>query len=277
MTIRLALLLSLLSIALAASACASVPRAPSTAAASPVRTFTGRVMLRGEPFELHLVQPSAPLQPDVIVLYASGDGGWFGAAVDMFKAIGADGFCAVGLSSRTLMHRTLPGGRPLAVSDLAEDYRTILDYASTQLHLPADRRVVLTGWSRGASLAVLTGGSRHAMPGLAGVIAIGLTEDENLTVVGDSDDDPAEAPAGRTESSLEMYPLLAQVAPRRVAVIQSTGDAYLGAARARQLFGPDTDDRRFFGVTAKNHRFGGGKDAFATALQSALAWVVEAN
>ena len=129
------------------------------------------------------------------MLYASGDGGWFGAAVDMFKAIGADGFCVVGLSSRTLMHRTLPGGRPLAVTDLAEDYRTILDYAATELHLPADRRVVLTGWSRGASLAVLTGGSRHAMPGLAGVIAIGLTEDENLAIAGDSDDDPAEAPA----------------------------------------------------------------------------------
>ena len=87
--------------------------------------------------------------------------------------------------------------------------------------------MVLTGWSRGASLAVLTGGSRHAMPGLAGVIAIGLTEDENLAIAGDSDDDPAEAPARRSESSVELYPLLAEVAPKRVAVIQSTGDAYL--------------------------------------------------
>jgi len=231
-------------------------------------------MLRGEPFELHLAQPSAPREPDVIVLYASGDGGWFGAAVDMFKTIGAEGFCVVGLSSRTLMHRTLPGGRPLAVTDLVEDYRTILDYAATELHLPADRRVVLTGWSRGASLAVLTGGSRHVMPGLAGVIAIGLTEDENLAIAGGSDDDPAEAPARRSESSVELYPLLAEVAPKRVAVIQSTGDAYLGAARARQLFGVDTALRRFFGVTAKNHRFSGGTDAFAAALKSALAWVL---
>ena len=68
--------------------------------------------------------------------------------------------------------------------------------------------------------------------------------------------------------------MLAEVAPKRVAVIQSTGDAYLGAARARQLFGVDTALRRFFGVTAKNHRFSGGTDAFAAALKSALAWVL---
>jgi len=112
------------------------------------------------------------------------------------------------------------------------------------------------------------------MPGLAGVIAIGLTEDENLAIAGGSDDDPAEAPARRSESSVELYPLLAEVAPKRVAVIQSTGDAYLGAARARQMFGVDTALRRFFGVTAKNHRFSGGTDAFAAALKSALAWVL---
>jgi len=275
MTIRLARALSLPSILLAAAACAGVSPAPSGAPMSPVRIFTGSVMLRGEPFELHLAQPAAPRQPDVLVLYASGDGGWFGAAVDMFKAIGESGFCSVGLSSRTLLHRKLPGGHSPAIADLAEDYRTILDYASTALHLPLDRRVVLTGWSRGASLAVLTGGAHHAMPGLAGVIAIGLAEDENLAVVSDSDDDPDETPAGRDASNLQLYPLLAQVAPRRVAVIQSTGDAYLHAARARELFGPDTKNRRFFGVTAKNHRFSGGAEAFATALKSALAWVVE--
>ena len=74
---------------------------------------------------------------------------------------------------------------------------------------------------------------------------------------------------------MPLYPLLAQIAPRRVAVIQSSGDAYLRASRARELFGPDTAGRRFFEVPAKNHRFSGGADAFALALRSALDWAIQ--
>ena len=78
-----------------------------------------------------------PLPPilacaDVLVLYASGDGGWFGAAVDMFRAVGDAGFYAVGLSTRTLLHRKQPAAHPLTVAELAEDYRAILDRASTR-------------------------------------------------------------------------------------------------------------------------------------------------
>ena len=275
MTVRLALSPTLLLIVLAASACAGLSRVQSGAPAPVVQWTTGSVTLRGERLELHLAQPETPRHPDVLVLYASGDGGWFGAAVDMFKAIGGNGFCAVGLSSRTLLHRKLSGGRAPTVSELAEDYRAILDYAASALHLPADRRIVLTGWSRGASLAVLTGESRYAMPNLAGVIAIGLTEDENLDILSDTDQDPGGVPAVRSESSVQLYPLLAQVAPRRVAVIQSTGDGYLRAARARELFGVDTEHRRFFAVAAKNHRFSGGTEVFALALRSALDWVIQ--
>ncbi|MEO7273319.1 MAG: AcvB/VirJ family lysyl-phosphatidylglycerol hydrolase [Vicinamibacterales bacterium] len=277
MTFRFAPRLSraILSLGLAASGCAGLSRPPAGIPVSPVRVTTGRVLLRGEPFEIHLAQPAAPRRPDVLVLYASGDGGWFGSAADMFEAIGANGFCAVGLSSRGLLRHKLSGGRAPTVSELADDYRTIVDHAAAALHLPADYRVVLTGWSRGASLAVLTGESRHAMPSLAGVIAIGLTEDENLGVAGDTDDDPDDPPAARSESSVALYPLLAQIAPRRVAVIQASGDGYLRASRARELFGTDTESRRFFDVTARNHRFGGGTQAFALALRAALEWVVE--
>jgi len=106
------------------------------------------------------------------------------------------------------------------------------------------------------------------------VVAIGLTEDENLGVAGDTDDDPDDPPSSRSESSVQLYPLLAQLAPRRVAVIQSSGDAYLPASRARELFGADTEGRRFFEVPAKNHRFSGAADGFALALRSALDWVI---
>ena len=211
------------------------------------------------------------------MLYASGDGGWFGTAVEMFRAVGDAGFYAVGLSSRTFMHRKLPGGRTLTVADLAEDYRVIIDRASDVLQLPPERRVVFTGWSRGASLAVLAGAARHAPPNLAGVVAIGLAADENLGVSSATDDDPGDTPLARNESSLDMYALIAQVAPGRCAVIQATGDRYLQASRARELFGADTALRRFYEVVAKNHRFDGGAAAFGEALRASLDWIVGAS
>src|SRR4051794_32949492 len=130
MTIRLAPRLwnSILAVALATSGCAGLSRPPAGTPASPVTLSSGRVLLRGEPFEVHLAQPGTPRHPDVLVLYASGDGGWFGAAVEMFKAIGAEGFYAVGLSSRGLLNHRRTGGQPPTVSDLADDYRALVDY-----------------------------------------------------------------------------------------------------------------------------------------------------
>ena len=240
---------------------------------SPLRLSSTTTSLRNQSFELHLATPLHPRAAGVLVLYASGDGGWFGAAVDMFRAIGEAGFYAVGLSSRTFLHRK-PSGQPPTVTELAEDYQAILMRASDALNLPPDHKVVLTGWSRGASLAVLVGGARHAPTNLAGVVAIGLAADENLGVSGDTDDDPDDdKPMSRDASSLDMYSLISQVEPRRSAVIQATGDRYLSARRARELFGPDTELRRFFEVAARNHRFGGGANEFVTALRGALDWI----
>jgi hypothetical protein len=70
-----------------------------------------------------------------------------------------------------------------------------------------------------------------------------------------------------------MYPLLLRIAPRRVVVIQSSGDGYLPAARARELFGPDSAMRRLVTIDAHNHRFNGGESQFAAALVEAVGWV----
>jgi hypothetical protein len=242
--------------------------------------------LRGRPIELHLAVPPVPLDHDVLVLYASGDGGWFGAAVDMFRAIGDAGFYAVGVSSRSLLHHETAGGHTPGIADLADDYDTVLDQAAEALHLPQDRRVVLSGWSRGASLAVLVG-AHHAPRHLAGVVAIGLAADENLNLRDDSDDDPIDTPraaagtapvvASAAIGTLDLYALLAGVAPHRCAVIQSSGDGYLPAAQARARFGADTAIRRFFEVRASNHRFAGAGPAFVARLTEALRWASDAS
>lgn len=249
------------------------PRDPETAA----RTFTVPIQLGAHTLDLHLAAPPHPRAPDVLVLYASGDGGWFGAAVDMFHALGDSGFYTVGLNSRAFLRRASSKNRPLTATEIAADYEAILQRAAAELHLPPARRVVLTGWSRGASLAVIAGGARRRPANLAGIIAIGLAADENLALDRASDDADEEGGIKTSEATLDMYRLLAQVEPGRTAVIQATGDGYLPSARAHRLFGADTALRRFFEVTASNHRFGGNADGFLTSLRAALHWITGAT
>ena len=223
--------------------------------------------------DLHLAAPPRPRAPDVLVLYASGDGGWFGAATDMFRAIGAAGYNAVGLSTRTLLHIESSTDVPPTVAGIAADYGEVIATAAAALDLPARPRIILSGWSRGASLAVLVGGSEHAPPNFAGVMAIGLAADEDLALVSDTDEEPDGEPHARGAGALDMYGLLERLGTHPCAVIQATGDGYLRASRARELFGPDTATRRFFEVDAKNHRFGGGAEELAAALRSSLEWI----
>ncbi len=84
-----------------------------------------------------------------------------------------------------------------------------------------------------------------------------------------SDDDPE--PTGATsppsdrprDGLLDLYSLISRIAPRRCAVIQASKDSYLPASRAHDLFGADSDVKRFMAVNARNHRFDSGKTAFA--------------
>lgn len=267
----------------ALSGACSVPLAPKASRPEGRREVSVQVVVHDQPLTLHLASPQTPpTAATPLVLYASGDGGWFGAAVGMFRTIGSTGMATVGFSTKALMHLEHQRSRPLTVQQLADDYRQIVDAARLQMRLPADAPVVLTGWSRGASLGVLVAASRDVDLHVAGLVAIGLAARDRLDIEGDNDnDDDTVAPAPATPGggphapAFELYPLLARIAPRRAAVIQASGDGYLPAARARQLFGDDSTVRRLVTIDAHNHRFGGGESSFASALVDAVGWVAE--
>jgi hypothetical protein len=243
--------------------------------------FSAPVAVHDEALTLHLSSPRTPLSASTpLVLYASGDGGWFGAAVEMYRTIASSGLPTVGFSTKAFMHIEHRWARPLSVAHIAGDYQQIIDAARAQLRLSPDAPVVLTGWSRGASLGVLVASSREVDPRVIGLVAIGLAADERLDIEGESDDDtqdgaavPASANDDRRAQSIAMYPLLSRLAPRRAVVIQASGDGYLPAARARELFGPDSTERRLVAIDAHNHRFSGGESRFAAALIEAVEWV----
>lgn len=287
MTARTTAACTLVALGLLSVSCA--PFSPRLQPVAPTREFTSRILIGGRPLDLHLarplaapVAPVAPMTSPPLVLYASGDGGWFGAAVDMFHIIAADGYPVVGISSRSFM-KLAAQRAPLRPETLTSDYVAILAQARQALGLPADGPVVLTGWSRGASFAVIAAAQPTVRPSVRGVVAIGLTAAEDLRVDGDGDEDDdgpgddatSPSPEPPTARGLDTYQLLRRLSPVRSAVIQATHDNYLPAAQARLLFGADAATRRFFAVDARNHRFSGGRAAFAAALTDALHWAAD--
>ena len=251
-------------------ALASISRAPTVPG---VREFSQSIQVRGKPLELHLMAPRTPVSHPVMVLYASGDGGWFGAAVDMFHEIGNAGYFAVGFSSRAFLRIERPHDSLVTAAQLTAEYDQILSQARVALGLGPTTRAVLTGWSRGAAFSVLVGSERLAHDDILGVIAIGLAEGEDLAINDAADDTDAGSGSRQRQWPFETYALISRLDALPCAVIQASHDVYLPAARARQLFGPDTPLRRFYPIEASNHRFSGGKAAFDAALVDALRWI----
>ena len=248
---------------------------------SGIRESSTQVPLHGEPLTLHLLSPVDPRPSAPLVLYASGDGGWFGAAVGMFHTLARSGFPVVGVNTKALMHIEQRWSKPLTIAHVVHGYQQIIEAARATLQLAPDAPVVLTGWSRGASLGVLVAVSPDADPNVLGLVAIGLSDEEQLDLAALTDDDSGPAqPVDSTRDQREqrpppiaMYPLLSRMALKRSVVIQASGDHYLPAAQARALFGPDSPTRRFLTIDARNHRFNGGESAFSAALVEAVAWV----
>lgn len=260
-----------LTCALLSAAC-GVHARPATVAAP--REFSRVVTLHGKPLELHLATPEIHASPDRLVLYASGDGGWFGAAKGMFRTISHAGYPAVGFSARALLKIERPSAARLDPRQLAHEYSQIIETARAALHLDAATPTIVTGWSRGAAFAVLAATDPTFGQHVDGVIAIGLSRGENLAVGGvDDESDDGRADGEPTAMPFAPYADIHRLHGLPVVVIQSSRDGYLPATEARQLFGADTAEHRFYTIDARNHRFSGGNVAFEHALRSAIDWL----
>lgn len=251
---------------------------PHGAATVPIREFNGAIVLHGRSLKLHFSKPESPTTPPVVVLYATGDGGWFGAAVDMFQQIARAGYNTVGFSSRAFLSIERPRGSMTKAADVASEYGEILSEARRALQIEPATPVVLTGWSRGAALAVLVGSEPSAHRDLQGVVAIGLGQGEDLRVdAADAATDDGDASDTRRPMLFDNYQRTLGIAPLPCVVIQATHDGYLPAAQAQQSFGADTPLRRFYAIEATNHRFSHGKPAFDAALLDALGWIASTD
>jgi len=226
--------------------------------------------------EVRLLQPAIMPSDPILVIYATGDGGWRSVDKQILQWIVDSGWPIAGFSSGDYLKNLgfESENDTTTPRRLARDYGRITAFARARLHLPDDTRILLIGNSRGAGLSVVAAGEGELKPHLAGLIGIALTkEEEHVLRYRRRANSPLQAGSKRELVEIKTYRYLPRLSLFPVCVIQSTNDGYLPAAAARRLFGPDGPFRRFREVRARNHRFSGGCEKLHDEVLSALAWI----
>ena len=209
--------------------------------------------------KLHLVRPVGDRRPRELLFHVTGDSGWHGLDPLLFDTMAARGHTLAGVSARAV-RACLGGLGPRATpSRLAAEYVRLIDLAEQRLGLEPGTRVVLTGLSRGAGLAVVAAGEPPLSSRIAGVLIMGLTADEGNVR-------PKAAPFAQLDRV--GCPLL---------LLQSTHDRHVAAVEARRLFGPDTPRRRMVAIEAEGHTFGGQRDELFRQFEAGLDWIATGN
>jgi fermentation-respiration switch protein FrsA (DUF1100 family) len=227
-----------------------------------------KVRLHGHDLTVRLSMPDHVRQDhQVFLLYATGDAGWFGKDLAIFKEVAEWGYPAAGFSAREYVHHI--GSDPLRPGQVATDFDRIIGASEKALALPPDTSVILVGKSRGAGLAVAAAGRLSQRANIEGVLAVGLTKEEEYVHRRKRGE-----PRGQF-TMLQTYSYLPALGTLPVAVIQSSRDEYVPAAEARQLFGPETPVRHFVRVEADDHNFTGALDTMYAEMERAFQWIVE--
>lgn len=242
---------------LAAASCAThtAPRSRN------LRTFDTQVDMHERPLTVHVTtDPSRPTGD--LLLYVTGDGGWRGKDREVYTQLQMWGYSVAGFSAPEYL-KSLPGEEGTTTpTRLASDFSQIIQSSRTALELPASVPVLLVGVSRGADLAVVAAGQSGLQDEIGGVVAIGLTREEEYV-----------HRRRRATEALELYGYLPRLGDIPLSLIQSTGDNYVPADEARVMFGADTPVRTFHAVKARNHSFSNARPALYETLRSSLTWL----
>lgn len=232
---------------------------------------TAPVRIAGRRLSVTYVTPVTPRTRDFLILFASGDAGYFGVSGDVIEHLAQQGYFLVTYDARQLVAREKKSRTRARIEELAALYDTMLVDARRSLGFHERVPVIVTGYSRGATLAVLSAAIDAVRHQLAGAVAIALTRHADY-LERPRRDDPLSSVMVDEKGRLQTYAAIPSAGSLPFALIQGTEDSYIQAHEARRLFGPDTGHRRFYEVTG-DHTFAGARDTLMRDLDDALEWI----
>jgi len=219
--------------------------------------------IRGRPQVLHLYGARGERS----FLVSSGDGGWMHLGPHVAEVLAASGNFVVGFDAKAYLE-SFTGRDPLGPEDVAADYRALVDFAARG----SGMKPMLIGVSEGAGLSVLAAADLTLKPAVAGVIAVGLPDRNELawrwqdSIIYLTHGVPHE-PAFSTAAIVE------RVAPVPLAAIHSTHDEFVPAQEVRRILDHACEPKRLWMVDAANHRFSDKLTDFDERLREAIDWI----
>jgi dienelactone hydrolase len=219
------------------------------------------------------VRPVQARHPGYLVVFTTGDDGWFGTSHAVFSHLAEEGYELAGFSAPETLRDITRSGTRVSTAQAAQGLKKVYAQAKRDLGLPESTPIVVVGFSRGASVVAFTAVHPELRDGVGGAVAIALTREADYLHLpaGEHGPDIQVDDQGR----LQLYPALKLLGTTRLAVIQSTNDSYVPAAESRQLLGPDTPTLRLYPVEAEDHGFSDARDKLMQDLDDALRWVEE--
>lgn len=226
------------------------------------------VNVRGQMQEIYYY-PAVGSGSRAKVLFAPGDGGWRGFAVEIAEHLQRFGYDVYGLDTRHYL-QSFTGGAVLSPRDIASDFRQI----SNWIRQGGKERVLLAGWSEGAGLGLAAAADPQSKTAFDGMLAIGLTEN-NILAWRWSDTWAEIAKRLPNEPTFPSSLYIGQVAPLPLFMIASAHDEYITPEATRALYALAQEPKRLAVIDAADHKFGGNTDAFFRTLQEGLAWIAQ--
>jgi pimeloyl-ACP methyl ester carboxylesterase len=202
------------------------------------------------------------------IVVSSGDGGWIHLAPHVAEVLAARGYFVVGFDSRAYLSSFTAGRVTLAPEDEALDYRELIEFAVRG----TTEKPILIGVSEGAGLSLLAATHPDTKRDIAGVVALGLPEinelgwrwrDALIYLTHGSPNEP-------TFSATALVP---RVAPVPLAAIHSTHDEFAPLSEAHRVMAAALEPKRLWIVNAADHRFSDNLAEFDRRLIEAIEWI----
>jgi dienelactone hydrolase len=228
------------------------------------------VTIRGQRQDVYYLPARAPARDGPCVLFAPGDGGWRGFAVDIAQTVASWGYEVTGFDTKRYLESFTTRQSTLDPPQVMADMKSFGDWAAQVTRRP----VIFVGWSEGAALGVLALAAPANKKVYRGLATIGLTQTAELGWRL-ADDITYITKKNPNEPMFSTTPYLPMIAPLPLFMIDSTGDEYTPAPVSKQLFAAARDPKKYSLIEARNHRFDGNRDAFFNSLREGLAWVAQ--